>query len=129
MLNEPDRLYHSPVEEVRCERWSRGRLTLIGDAAHAAGPVWAQGAALALEDALVLADLLAEGRDWSDVGADFERVRRPRVADVQAATDRTSRIAALPGRLRDLVAPVLGPRAYRDAYGPLRTPVTRAATG
>lgn len=91
--------------------------------------MWAQGAALALEDALVLADLLAEGRDWSDVGAEFERLRRPRVAHVQAATDRMSRIAALPGRLRDLVAPVLGPRAYRDAYGPLRTPVTRAATG
>jgi 2-polyprenyl-6-methoxyphenol hydroxylase-like FAD-dependent oxidoreductase len=129
VLDDPGQLYHSPVEEVRCQRWSRGRLVLIGDAAHATGPVWAQGAAMALEDALVLAELLAARDDWSTVGAEFERLRRPRVAHVQAATDRMSRLAGLPGRLRDLVAPVLGPRAYREAYGPLRTPVTQAVPG
>jgi 2-polyprenyl-6-methoxyphenol hydroxylase-like FAD-dependent oxidoreductase len=128
-LLDPGRLYHSPVEEVRCERWSRGRLALIGDAAHATGPVWAQGAAMALEDCLVLADLLAARDDWTSVGAEFERLRRPRVAHVQAATDKMSRLAALPGRLRDMVAPVLGPRTYREAYGPLRTPVTQAPKG
>ena len=128
-LDDAGQLYYSPVEEVRCEHWSRSRLALIGDAAHATGPVWAQGAALALEDALVLADLLAERRDWSSVGAEFERLRRPRVAHVQAATDRMSRLAGLPGRLRDVVAPVLGPRAYRAAYGPLRTPVAQAVSG
>jgi 2-polyprenyl-6-methoxyphenol hydroxylase-like FAD-dependent oxidoreductase len=126
LLDDPGRLYHSPVEEVRSERWSRGRLVVIGDAAHATGPVWAQGAAMALEDALVLADLLAARDDWTGVGAEFERLRRPRVAHVQAATDKMSRLAGLPGRLRDLVAPVLGPRTYREAYGPLRTPVTQA---
>jgi 2-polyprenyl-6-methoxyphenol hydroxylase-like FAD-dependent oxidoreductase len=127
-LEAGDELYYSPVEEVRCQRWSRGRLVLVGDAAHATGPVWAQGAALALEDAIVLADLLAERRDWSSVGAEFERLRRPRVDHVQAATDKMSRLAALPSRLRDLVAPVLGPRTYRDAYAPLRTPVATTAT-
>jgi 2-polyprenyl-6-methoxyphenol hydroxylase-like FAD-dependent oxidoreductase len=126
LLDDPGRLYHSPVEEVRCARWSRGRLVLIGDAAHATGPVWAQGAAMALEDCLVLADLLAARSDWSSVGAEFERLRRPRVGHVQAATDKMSRLAGLPGRLRDVVAPVLGPRAYREAYGPLRTPVIQA---
>jgi 2-polyprenyl-6-methoxyphenol hydroxylase-like FAD-dependent oxidoreductase len=129
LLDDPGRLYYSPVEEVRCERWSRGRLALIGDAAHATGPVWAQGAAMALEDCLVLADLLAARDDWTRVGAEFERLRRPRVAHVQAATDRMSRIAGLPSRLRDLVAPVLGPRAYREAYGRLRTPVAQAVAG
>ncbi len=123
LLDDGDQLYYSPVEEVRCARWSRGRLVLIGDAAHATGPVWAQGAALALEDAIVLAGLLAAGGDWTGVGAEVERVRRPRVAHVQAATDKMSRLAGLPGRFRDVVAPVLGPRAYRAAYGPLRTPV------
>src|SRR6266498_1437660 len=105
--NQAGRLLFA-VDEVRCQRWSRGRLVLIGEAAHATGPVWAQGAALALEDALVLADLLAARSDWSRVGAEFERLRRPRVTHVQAATDKMSRIAALPARLRDLVAPVLG---------------------
>ena len=129
VLDDRDHLYYSPVEEVRCERWSSGRLALIGDAAHATGPVWAQGAAMALEDCLALADLLAARDDWTDVGADFERLRRPRVAHVQAATDRMSRLAGLPIRLRDLVAPALGPRAYRQAYGPLRLPVATGVTG
>ena len=104
-------------------------MVLVGDAAHATAPVWAQGAALALEDAIVLAELLATRDDWSGVGADFERLRRPRVDHVQAATDRMSRLAALPSRLRDLVAPVLGPRTYRDAFAPLRTPVTQPVAG
>jgi 2-polyprenyl-6-methoxyphenol hydroxylase-like FAD-dependent oxidoreductase len=93
---------------------------LIGDAAHAMAPVWAQGGALALEDALVLADLLALRSEWGGVGAEFERRRRPRVMDVQAAGDALSRAADRPIWLRNLLLPVLGPRTYRSTYGPLR---------
>ena len=125
LMDDPGQLHYSPVEEVHCQRWSRGRLVLIGDAAHATGPVWAQGAAMALEDALVLADLLAARSDWSTVGAEFERLRRPRVRHLQAATDKMSRLAGLPARLRDLVAPVVGPRSYRAAYRPLRSPAAQ----
>jgi 2-polyprenyl-6-methoxyphenol hydroxylase-like FAD-dependent oxidoreductase len=125
-LDDGAQPYYSRVEEVRYDRWSRGGVALIGDAAHATAPVWAQGAALAIEDALVLADLLTARSDWAGVGAEFERLRRPRVAHVQAATDRMSRIAGLPGRLRDIVAPIVGPKAYRAAYGPLRAPVISA---
>lgn len=117
-------LRHDPVEEVHAECWHRDRLVLIGDAAHAAGPVWAQGAALAMEDALTLAELLARtpAKEWAAVGAEFERIRRPRVEHVRAATDRMSRLARLPGWVRNLSAPLLGPRAYREAYRPLCTP-------
>ena len=101
-------------------RWHSGRLVLIGDAAHATGPVWGQGVALALEDALVLAELLHRSGDWSKVGSTFEVVRRPRVDHVQAATDKMSRLARMPLWLRDRAAPRLGPRAFRDAYEPLR---------
>jgi 2-polyprenyl-6-methoxyphenol hydroxylase-like FAD-dependent oxidoreductase len=114
-------LRHSPVMEVDSPRWTRGRTALVGDAAHAMGPVWAQGAALALEDAIVLAALLAGRDDWSSVGEAFEAVRRPRVDRVRHATDRMSKLAALPGWLRDLTAGRAGPKAYRTTYGPLRT--------
>ena len=126
---EPTSLYHSPVAEVRIPRWSMGRTVLVGDAAHATAPVWAQGAALAAEDALVLAELLATSDDWASVGAEFERRRRPRVDHVQLMTDRLSKAAGLPIWLRDLVLPVLGPRSYRETYTPLREAVgaTRAA--
>ncbi len=114
--------YRSPVDEVRIPTWHQGSVVLLGDAAHATGPVWAEGAGMALEDAIVLADLLAKHDDWSVVGQTWEAVRRPRVAHVQAATDRMSRLAALPTWVAHLAAPFAGPRAYRATYGPLRRP-------
>lgn len=122
-LDRKQSLYHSPVNEVRIGRWSQGRVVLIGDAAHATAPVWAQGAALAVEDALVLAEQLAAQQDWSQVGPAYERQRRPRVTHVQAMTDRLSRAAGLPTWLRDAILPFVGPRSYRETYRPLRTPV------
>jgi 2-polyprenyl-6-methoxyphenol hydroxylase-like FAD-dependent oxidoreductase len=123
VLAEPSSLYHSPIEEVRLDSWHRSRVVLIGDAAHATAPVWAQGAALAAEDALVLAELLATRKDWAAVGGEFERRRRPRVEHVQKMTDRLSRTAGLPGWLRDAIVPLLGPRTYRETFAPLREPV------
>ena len=128
VLSGSGELYHSPVREVRMPRWHSGRLVLIGDAAHATGPVWGQGVALALEDALVLAELLHRSGDWSKVGQTFEGVRRPRVDHVQAATDKMSRLARMPLWLRDRAAPRLGPRAFRDAYEPLRADPMPAET-
>jgi len=122
VLSRADAVYHSPLEEVRIPTWTRDRVVLLGDAAHATAPVWAQGAALALEDAQDLARLLAERTDWNHVGPDFERLRRPRVAHVQSMTDRLSRTARLPDWARNVLLPVIGPRSYRATYGPLRTP-------
>ncbi|CUR58695.1 putative Monooxygenase, FAD-binding [metagenome] len=117
-------LHHAAVDEVRLGTWHRGRLVLIGDAAHATGPVWAQGVAMALEDALALGRLLTStpADDWGRVGPRFEALRRPRVGHVQSATDRMSRLAALPGWLRDVSATALGPKSYRAAYEPLLGP-------
>ena len=119
VLSGSGELLRAPVEEIHLRRWHRGRVLLIGDAAHATGPVWAQGAAMALEDALVLADLLGRHRDWTGVVEAYEQARRARVDHVRAATDSMSRLARLPAWLRDLTAPALGPRAYRKAYQPL----------
>ncbi|MEU2420982.1 FAD-dependent oxidoreductase [Streptomyces sp. NPDC007851] len=48
--------------------WHRGRVVLVGDAAHACPPTFAQGAAMSLEDVLVLAELLT-GLDSWDAGS------------------------------------------------------------
>ncbi|MFI1051373.1 FAD-dependent oxidoreductase [Streptomyces griseoruber] len=60
--------------------WHRGRVVLVGDAAHSCPPTLAQGAAMSLEDALVLAELLAAHDVWDDdlLTAYYER-RVPRV--------------------------------------------------
>lgn len=123
VLSRPDSIHHSPLAEVRIPVWTRDRAVLLGDAAHATAPVWAQGAALALEDALVLARLLSERTDWSGVGAEYERLRRPRVDHVQRMTDRLSRTARWPDWARNLLLPLVGPRSYRATYDPLRRPV------
>ncbi|MDQ3611499.1 MAG: FAD-dependent monooxygenase, partial [Actinomycetota bacterium] len=51
------------VDREPLERWSRGPLTLLGDAAHPMFPFFAQGAAQSIEDAAVLARCLAQNLD------------------------------------------------------------------
>jgi salicylate hydroxylase len=64
------------------ERWSKGRATLLGDSAHAMLPYLGQGAAMAIEDACVLAGLIGRAGDDID-GAllAYERMRLPRARE------------------------------------------------
>jgi len=64
-------------------RWSSGRVTLLGDAAHPMSPFLGQGAALAIEDGVVLARCLAEVCDLPPALALYERVRKPRADAAQ----------------------------------------------
>ncbi|MFI8944553.1 FAD-dependent oxidoreductase [Streptomyces syringium] len=63
--------------------WHRGRVVLVGDAAHVCPPTLAQGAAMSLEDASVLAELLSGHAVWDDALLTAYRDRRmPRVRTV-----------------------------------------------
>lgn len=120
-LAHPETIYHSPIEEVRLASWSQKRVVLIGDAAHATAPVWAEGAALGMEDALVLAQTVEETSEIEAVGPRFEERRQQRVAHVQAMTDRLSKAAKLPHALRTLIMPFITPRSYQATYEPLKS--------
>ncbi len=63
--------------------WGRGRIQLIGDAAHAMLPNAGQGACQAFEDAYILARWLDACRDPAEAFVNFRRVRIPRVHGVQ----------------------------------------------
>jgi 2-polyprenyl-6-methoxyphenol hydroxylase-like FAD-dependent oxidoreductase len=63
--------------------WGRGRIQLIGDAAHAMLPNAGQGACQAFEDAYILARWLGACTDPAEAFANFRRVRIPRVHGVQ----------------------------------------------
>lgn len=67
------------------ERWGEGRVTLLGDAAHAMLPFFAQGAAQAIEDAVVLAACLRSAHRDAIPRAlrRYEEIRRPRTSHVQ----------------------------------------------
>lgn len=80
-------------------RWSRGAATLLGDAAHPMTPFLAQGAAMAIEDAWVLADALGAGGDPPEALRSYEALRRPRTARVQAWSRQNARLFHLPDTL------------------------------
>ncbi len=89
------------------DRWSQGQVTLLGDAAHPMLPFLSQGAAMAIEDAYVLAAALAHfDGDLAQALPAYEAERRPRTARVQLEArerGRTYHIAnAEEQRQRDL---------------------------
>ena len=63
-------------------------MLLIGDAAHAFSPLLAQGAAMAIEDAVALAELLSGSGGIDQALRSYESRRRPRVETIRAAVRR-----------------------------------------
>lgn len=59
-------------------QWTRGAVTLLGDAAHPMLPFLGQGAGMVIEDAIVLARLLERGGDLPALLNRYEELRRPR---------------------------------------------------
>lgn len=82
-------------------RWTAGRVTLLGDAAHPMLPFQAQGAAQGIEDAVVLARCLSRAAGDPRVAfAAYERQRRPR-------TDRVQEVSRRNGKLFHMASPPL----------------------
>ena len=66
--------------------WSKGRVCLLGDACHPMTPYMASGAAMALEDAAVLARCIEEIKDIEEAFRVYEATRKPRASAVQAGS-------------------------------------------
>ncbi|MEU3148034.1 MULTISPECIES: FAD-dependent oxidoreductase [unclassified Streptomyces] len=87
-ITDPAKVNYTWFDRLLVEgAWHRGRVVLVGDAAHCCPPTLAQGAAMSIEDAWVLAGLLTGGRAWDDAlfQAYYER-RVPRVRAVVEAS-------------------------------------------
>ncbi|WP_406391428.1 FAD-dependent monooxygenase [Streptomyces sp. NBC_00887] len=83
-VTDPDAVVYSRISQVTVEEpWYVGRVVIAGDAAHASTPHLAQGAAMAVEDALVLAESLDAEDDVPAALAAWEARRRPRAMFVQ----------------------------------------------
>jgi 2-polyprenyl-6-methoxyphenol hydroxylase-like FAD-dependent oxidoreductase len=104
-LSSFDALLIHDVLQVECPSYVRGRVALLGDAAHAMAPNLGQGANSALVDALVLCQELRRARTLQEGLDAYDLRRRPRVA-------RVARTAARLGKLAELTHPVL--RFMRD---------------
>lgn len=81
-------------------RWSRGRVVLLGDAVHTMLPHHGQGANQSIEDAAVLADLLAApgalDGDHAEAFDRYQRLRRARTRSIQRSSLVTSELLHLP---------------------------------
>lgn len=86
--------------------WHKGPMIIIGDAAHAPSPTSGQGASLAMEDAVILAQCLRDFPTHTEAFATYERLRRQRVERIVAEGARQSN-NKIPGFLRDLMMPLI----------------------
>jgi 2-polyprenyl-6-methoxyphenol hydroxylase-like FAD-dependent oxidoreductase len=80
----------------------------------------AQGAAMAVEDALVLVEMLTADQPLEQALARYVQRRQPRVAFVQEQTHRRDRTRSLPTTVRNLTLRLAAERIFRSNYGPLR---------
>ncbi|NGO77651.1 FAD-dependent oxidoreductase [Streptomyces sp. YC504] len=93
-ITDPARVNYTWFDRLLVEgSWHRGRVVLVGDAAHCCPPTLAQGAALSMEDAWVLAQMLTateDAADWDDalLQAYYER----RIARVRPVVEASVQI-------------------------------------
>ncbi|WP_086830075.1 FAD-dependent oxidoreductase [Allokutzneria sp. NRRL B-24872] len=124
------------VDIARAKRWHRPGLLMIGDAAHVISPVGGNGILMAVQDAVVAANVLIPalkaGEVGEDVLAEVQRLREPAIEKVQAqqvrVEQRTAKALAtglpyrfpLVFRLLCGLAPFRKAAARANAYGPFR---------
>ncbi len=95
------------VDRMPLKRWGRGRVTLLGDAAHPSTPNLGQGACQAIEDAVTLADAVRGNPDIETALRTYERLRIPRTTAIVNDSWRA-------GQLLQTGQPIIA--AFRDWF-------------
>ena len=67
-------------------KWTRGRVTMLGDAAHPMTPYLGQGACMAIEDGMILGRVFAEALNLQEALTRYEAARRDRANGIQLAS-------------------------------------------
>jgi salicylate hydroxylase len=121
LLALPTQWLKWPLYERRPMRpRDRGPVTLLGDAAHPMLPYMAQGAAMAIEDAAVLANAMAATPDEPAAAMRrYEKARRRRIANVRDAVRRNDEVYHLGGAaaaLRNVAMGLMGGALVRTRF-------------
>lgn len=110
------RMLHNDIaDRAPLQRWSRGRITLLGDAAHPMTPNLGQGACQALEDAVALGECL----DQHDVAGALRAYEQRRVSRANRFVVQSRRIGWL-GQWSNPVACSIRNALVRSVLGPLQ---------
>lgn len=111
LIQHTDLIGATPIHDMpSLPQWHRGRVGLLGDAAHAVSPSAGQGASMAMEDAMMLAKCLRDVADPQRALMRYEEERRPRAERIVATGRKRGSYKALESRtavfLRDLFMPL-----------------------
>lgn len=99
------------------KEWSRGRMTLLGDAAHPTLPHMTQGAGMAIEDAVVLASSIAKhGNDYAEAFRHYQQERYLRTAHIQIFSRAYGQVHDLDGVGRELRNLLISERTEEENY-------------
>ncbi|GLZ78298.1 FAD-binding monooxygenase [Actinorhabdospora filicis] len=93
-MGDSDDFYFESIGQMRLDRWSRGRIAALGDAAYCASPLSGMGTSLALVGAYVLAGELARHPDHREAFDAYEAIMRPYVEQAQNVSALAPRLAA-----------------------------------
>jgi 2-polyprenyl-6-methoxyphenol hydroxylase-like FAD-dependent oxidoreductase len=121
-LEHDEQLHFGPIEWVDLDDWHRGRVVLIGDAAHASPPTMAEGGCMAMEDAFVLAEVLRAADNIEHALEAYVARRRPRVDWVQAQSRVAAREMVLSPNVRNAILRERGNQMFQERYRPLIAP-------
>ena len=100
-LNDPNEIFHGYYNDLRMKKWHKGRVVLVGDAAHAILPTAGGGVSMAMESAAVLVDELCRA-DSKYIEQAFESYitrRRSRVDKIQNQSRMMSKFVFADSRL------------------------------
>lgn len=98
-------------------KWSRGRVTLMGDAAHPTLPHLTQGAGMAIEDAAVLANKIAKhGTNYAAAFVEYEQARYLRTARIQLYCRFYKQLFNATGAARELRNQMISQWSTKDYY-------------
>jgi FAD-dependent urate hydroxylase len=99
-MTAADTVVESAIYDIKpLTSWSRRRITLLGDAAHASTPDMGQGACMAIEDSVVLARCLSQEKDLSAALNRYEADRKPRTTWIMNQSRAIGRVANLDNSL------------------------------
>lgn len=119
-LTPDEQIHCAPIEWVRdVEQWHRGRVVLIGDAAHAGPPTMGIVGCMAMEDAYVLAEELRAAETVESALDTYERRCRPRAEWVVRESRAVVASVARPPSIRDPDMRERGNQELRDRFRPL----------
>lgn len=110
--------YFDRVTQILLPTWSRGRVALIGDAAHCLSLISGQGASMAMGGAYLLAQALAEHKDdYAAAFAAYEQRFRPHIEQKQNQAHRIARAFVPRTKLGAKLAPHLMKLAFTPPFG------------